>query len=253
MAKRTEIISYIENELDIHGIQDSSLNGLQFEGSEEVNKIVVAVDCGLEVIEQAVKRQAQMLIVHHGMFWGSSFAITGVQKKIFELLVKNNLNVVALHLPLDAHERLGNNFVLARILDLTDLRTAIPFGGKNIGCIGTNQKCKSLTTIVTELENLVGIRKPLLALPHGPSTPENICIVTGSGADALGQFSKEGFDTLITGEPRQFAYHFSLENKVNAIFAGHYATETLGVRELGKDLEQKFKVSSEFIDIPTGI
>ena len=163
------------------------------------------------------------------------------------------MSLVAAHLPLDANELHGNNFELARLLELDDLEPAARYEGSFVGCVGDNKRRKNLGDLVASLKTLDGATSDPLVLNFGPSTPERVCIVSGAGADQLYNFEHENFDTLITGEPRQAAYHFCKENKLNAIFAGHYATETIGVQKLGAELTQRFSVSCEFIDEPTQI
>lgn len=253
MINRDALVEFLNSELQVKGYPDSSMNGLQFEGNSEITKVAVAVDSGLAVIKKSIAAGAQFLIVHHGLFWEKAFCITGANKEIFELLIKHNLSLYAVHLPLDSHEKYGNNFCLARLLGLEQIRPAINYMGKPVGCVATNSKNHSLKDFVNQLEKLPGARNPFLTFDFGPKIPAKICIVTGSGSDALYKAAEEGFDTLITGEPRQFAYHYSLENKLNAIFAGHYATETIGVCELGKLLSQRYGLSFEFIDLPTGV
>ena len=124
--------------------------------------------------------------------------------------------------------------------------------GQAIGCRGVNARALSRAHFEKRLSGLTGAG-PVLTLPFGPDVPRAVGIVTGSGADALYQAEQNGIDTLITGEPRQFAYHFARERSLNVLFAGHYATETLGVRELGKALAGKFGMRELFLDHPTGI
>ena len=253
MAKIKDITDFISGELEIASYQDVSLNGLQVEGRLEVSKIAAAVDAGLSVVDEAARLGAQILLVHHGLFWGSVFPIRGAKKKILKSLLDNQINLVAVHLPLDAHPKLGNNAALAELLSLADLQPAILIAKKSIGFVGSNHAGLTLDDIQSKLAGLPGANPNFLSLRFGPKTPEKICVVSGSAADALEQHEEEGFDTLITGEAKQFAYHFCKENKLNAFFAGHYATETLGVQRLAEVLSKEFKLSWEFIDEPSGI
>ena len=253
MAAQEQIVTFLDQELRISEFDDASLNGLQVEGGGEVNKLAVAVDAGLSVIEAAAAEKAQMLMVHHGLFWGDALAVTGPRKKALKTLFDAEINLYAAHLPLDAHEQHGNNFCLARMLGLESLEPAVVYRGAHIGCRGSNAGAKSLKEMVEVLKTLPGANHDFTTLAFGPEKPENVCLLSGSGVDQIYSFEKENFDTLVTGEPKQFAYHFAKENKLNVICAGHYATETIGVRTLGEALAEKFKLELSFIDEPTGI
>jgi dinuclear metal center YbgI/SA1388 family protein len=237
----------------LHGesFEDLALNGLQVEGSSEVKKVAVAVDSGLSIIKQAVELSADFLFVHHGIFWGRVNPVTGVYRKVLGELLENDLSLFASHLPLDAHPQFGNNFGLARLLSLTSIESAINHRGKMIGAIGWNEL--SFEELLRRLKELPGGDSPIAALRFGPERPNRVAVVTGAAADTLMEFETEGFDTLITGEPKQFAYHFCKERGLNAIFAGHYRTETVGVRLIAEEIERRFKLPFQFIDEPTGI
>ncbi len=253
MAKRDEILAYIAQEFEIPGFPDSSVNGLQVEGKAEITRVAVAVDAAFAVAEDAIKQKAELLIVHHGLFWAGSIPVTGSHQRLLSLMLGAELNLVAIHLPLDAHATLGNNFGLAKFLELAEVKPAAPYNGRNIGCIGRNVRKQKFSEICDTLALLPGASTPVFNLAFGPSIPERICVVSGAAVDTMYRFKDDGFDTLITGEPRQNAYHFAKENKLNIICAGHYATETIGVRALGAELEKRFKVESVFVDHPTGI
>ena len=250
---RESLVSFLDSRIDIHSISDSCVNGLQIEGKEIICKISVSVDCGLSVVEEAIEKNTDLLIVHHGIFWGGSIPLVGPMKKLFHSALTHGLSVYAAHLPLDAHQEWGNNFVLAGMLGLANLKPAIPYNGGLIGCIGENSKSSSLSALEESLGKLPGARTPLLSLPFGPAIPQKICIVTGSGSDALWAAKKEGFDTLITGEPRQSCYHAAKEFGVNVIFGGHYATETVGVQAVARAIQKEFNIPWVFLDQPTGI
>ena len=251
MAQLGEIVSFLNRELRVSDFADSSLNGLQVEGSETISKVAVAVDAGQAVIEAAVKTGAQALIVHHGLFWGKPLAITGAHRRAVSTLLENRLSLLTYHLPLDAHVEWGNNFALGKILGLQHLQSAFPYHGNNIGCIG--ESSQTVSQLAATLGSLDGATTGPQVLNFGPSPSRRIGIISGAGADALYELPRLGIDTFITGEPRQFAYHFARDNALNVIFAGHYATETLGVKELGKALTLKFNTEWEFINLPTGI
>ncbi len=250
---RSKLIKFLDQELLNASFPDIHLNGLQVEGHETIGKVGVAVDCGVSIIERAASEQIDLLIVHHGLIWDKPAAITGPLRRALELLIKNGINLYASHLPLDAHRELGNNFGLARLLGLAELVPAIPFKTVPIGCLGVNSCQTSLTGLVEILTKLPGALSPIFTLSFGPEIPERVCVVTGSGSDALYRAAEEGFDTLVTGEPRQFAYHFAKERNLNLLCAGHYATETIGVQCVAKEIERRWGVPWSFIHEPTGI
>lgn len=249
----TQITDFLDRELSIADFPDSSLNGLQFEGTQDVKVIGAAVDAGHSVFTAAAQAKVDFLIVHHGLFWETPFCITGEMKEKFSTLFRSNINLYAAHLPLDAHPQYGNNFSLARMLFLESLKPCFAYRSKNIGCMGNNDKKQTLQDMTKTLKQLPGANPQMLMLNFGPAVPEVVGILSGSGADVLATCKKQGIDTLITGEPRQFAYHVAKEQKLNAIFAGHYATETLGVQELAKAVAKNFDLKWLFLDEPTGI
>ena len=252
MAKRDEVIDYLHTQLDCSSFGDSAENGLQIEGRDEILKVAVGVDAGLSVAQLAVEAGADMLVVHHGIFWGKPIPICGAHREKVEFFLTNKLNLAAYHLPLDAHPVLGNNACLAQLLKVDHLEPAFEYHGQPVGFVGSNIEGLTFKDYQHRLSGLIGY-STASCFEFGPRVPKKVGIVSGGGADALYLCRKLGVDTLISGEPKQFSYHFAKEEHLNVIFAGHYATETLGVQELGKALEQKFGVSWEFINEPTGI
>lgn len=254
MAELKKILAYLDTTLALSQFDDTSLNGLQVEGSGQVLKIAAAVDAGISVIDEAIKNKVDLLLVHHGIFWGKPFAICGSKKELFRKLLDANLSLYAAHLPLDAHKKYGNNFSLARLLKLEGLEQTTLYRGSLIGCKGINKKKKKLNDFVAILKKLPGAKESNFhVFNFGPKIPEKVSIISGSGVDELLNFETSDFDTLITGEAKQFAFHFAKENKLNLICAGHYATETIGVRNIVEATAKKFKIKSTFIDQPTGI
>lgn len=253
MAKLNDILAFLSREFRTEQYPDRSLNGLQVEGAEEVDLICSAVDAGHSVIKEAAKRKAQMLLVHHGIFWGSPFAIAGPKGALIKTLLDNSLSLVAMHLPLDAHMKYGNNILLSQHLNLANPVSGAEYQGMNIGCIAENSAGQSCQEMVARLQELQGCAGDFVSLMSGPEVPQRVCLLSGGGAEVLLNYEKEGFDTVVSGEPKQFAYHFCKENKLNALFPGHYATETLGVKKTAEVLAAEFGVEWQFIDEPTGI
>ena len=253
MAQLTSIIQYLDSLLTPANYKDASLNGLQVQASNDsVEKIAVAVDAGQSVLETAVKEEADLLIVHHGLFWGSLEPITGIFGKKIENLLKGRCSLYASHLPLDAHHEVGNNFELARYFELEQLQECFTYEDNYIGVKGICTPARTIEDFITRSSEMIGSSKPL-SLPFGPEKIETVGVVTGGAADLIEQCPENEIDLFITGEPKQSAYHLAKELKINALFAGHYATETFGVRALAERLERDFDLETFFIDEPTGI
>lgn len=252
-ALLSDIVAFLDSELDLGSFSDSSLNGLQVQGQDEVHRVCSAVDCGLSVVQQACAHKAQLLLLHHGLIWSKPQAVVGPLKDLYRAALCDNLSIYAAHLPLDAHPLWGNNALLANLLGLEDPQPVAEYGGRTIGYCGENSRSLSLGEIGSKLSSLEGASREPFTIGFGPSTPKRIAVVSGAATDELLCFAKDRFDTLVTGEPRQFAYHFCKENQLNVVFGGHYATETLGVKKLGEVLAQKFSLAHQFIFEPTGI
>ena len=260
------LLADLEKLTSFSAADDYGINGLQIEGAAEISKLAVAVDACVETIELAAKCKCEALLVHHGIFWKKPLPITGSTREIIKLALDADISLIAIHLPLDAHQELGNNAQIAKMLGLENLGWHFPCGGMNIGCVGSNSAGQSLSSMCAILakESTVSAQakvskfdkfstSPFYLANFGPSTPGKVAIVSGSGCDALVDCHRLGFDTFITGEPRQSAYHFCRENKLNLICMGHYASETFGVRAVGQYITSKFGLGLEFIDVPTGI
>jgi dinuclear metal center YbgI/SA1388 family protein len=226
-----------------------AVNGLQVENNGSVTNIAATVDASMATIKMAVDRKADLLLVHHGLFWTPSHPWTGKRYQMIDLLVRNNLAVYSSHLPLDAHPTLGNNSQLGRRLGFGDLKPFFFEKGQHIG-LQTKQKLRR-----EELHhrlNLILGREAIL-VPGGPETCQKIGIVTGGAGDELKKAFEEGVDTFITGEGRHWTFALAEELGMNVFYGGHYATETFGVKALAEHLSKKFRIPSDFIDYPTGL
>jgi dinuclear metal center YbgI/SA1388 family protein len=231
------------------GDYDGIVNGLQVENRGGVSRIAATVDASLATVRLAIDAKADLLIVHHGLFWSPSHPWTGKKYELIRLLIENNLAVYSSHLPLDAHPKLGNNAQLCAALGLRHLQ---PFFASHGGTIGfkTRQKI-SRADLASRLQSALGA-KPLL-IPGGKETCERIGVVTGGAGDGVKQAVAEGVDTFITGEGPHWTYALAEELGVNVFYGGHYATETFGVKALAAELSRKFKVPWTFLDHPTGL
>ncbi len=250
------ISDYISKELDSDKFtdEDYSLNGLQVNFAKDIKKVVASVDVGLSTIENC---NSDLIIAHHGIFWKKQSLETQYLRKIYELSVDKKISIIAQHLPLDACPKYGNNFSLAKLIELENVKPSAKLGSHFIGCIGQNSKQLKLDEIINKIKDqLLPLTKTtanIFSLNFGPKKPEKVCIVTGSGCDQLQNYKKEDFDTLITGEPRQSIYHYCKDHKLNVICAGHYLSEMLGVINLTKAIAKKYGLEWEFFDMPTGI
>ncbi len=228
---------------------DGAFNGLQVENSGVVTRIAAAVDGSLATIRLAVAARADLLLVHHGLFWGRSHPWTGARYQMLCTLVQNNLAVYSSHLPLDAHPSLGNNAQLCAVLGLKRLKPFFFTKGRFIGF-------KSNTTLARDellrrLARHLGVEPTLL--PGGPSLCRRIGVVSGGAGEELLQAAAEGVDTFITGEGRHWTYALAEDSGLNVIYAGHYATETFGIQALAQRLAERFRLPWVFLDHPTGL
>ncbi len=245
-----QLSNYLDNLLDIATVSDApnAVNGLQVQNTGEIKKIGLAVDLCQATIDLAVEKNCQMMFVHHGIFWGGLQPLRGSFYEKISSMMRANLGLYAAHIPLDLHPVLGNNRALADLIGLENLEPFGEYGGIKIGFKGTINK-KSAETLAQELTEKLG--SPVKVI--GTGEVESIGLVTGGAADIIQQASQEGLDAYITGEGANQHYHEAIEGQCVLIFAGHYATETGGVKAVGLHLEQKFQLATEFLDYPTGL
>ena len=231
------------------GDYDGAVNGLQVENSGIVTRLAATVDASLATVKLAIAAKADLLLVHHGLFWNPSHPWTGKKYELLRLLIENNLAVYSSHLPLDAHPRLGNNARLATALGLKHLKPFFASHGQTIGFM--SQTKISRTGLAKKLERATGA--PPKMIPGGNEICERIGIVTGGAGGDLAQAAGEGVDTFITGEGPHWTFALAEELGLNVFYGGHYATETFGVKALAAELAKKFKLPWEFLDHPTGL
>ncbi|HUP00575.1 MAG TPA: Nif3-like dinuclear metal center hexameric protein [Gemmatimonadota bacterium] len=259
---RDDLVAYLDEYLMIEAWEDRSLNGLQVEGDPEIDTVALATDAALATFEMAAEAGAQLLIVHHGLFWGAPIPITGAFRSRLAALLHSQISLYAAHLPLDAHPEVGNNAVMARLLGIAERRpfgrlgTATPSAGapagrgRTIGFEGRLPEPVGLATLAGRLEALLGVRPDVLGF--GDREVERVAIVSGDASDLIPEAAAAGVGAFITGESSHVAWHAAREHRLNVIFAGHYATETLGVRALGDHVAARFGVETIFLDAPTG-
>jgi len=250
-ASLSAIVGYCDKSLRTAEVQDyeGAVNGLQVENRGTVTRIAAAVDASLATVRLATEARADLLLVHHGLFWSPSHPWTGKRLELIRMLLEHNLAVYSSHLPLDAHPRLGNN---ARICAALGLRKLKPFffdHGQFIG-FQTRQRLER-EDLASRLRHAIGA-EPLI-IPGGPSICLRIGVVTGGAGGDLKKAATEGVDTFITGEGPHWTYALAEELGVNVLYGGHYATETFGVKALAAELSRHFKVPWLFLDHPTGL
>ncbi len=224
---------------------DNSMNGLQVDGgAEEVKKVAFGVDASVALFEQAHKVGANMVVVHHGLFWGKPLAVVGSHRDRLSALLDNNISLYASHLPLDAHREVGNNGVMADMLGLQDLEPL------SVGWIGNLAKPKS----IEDIGAILGIDlKDNIVLPFGSREIQRVGIVSGGGGFALPEAVEKGADAFITGEVLHQLYHYAAEDRITVLGGGHYHTETFGVRSLAKYCKDVWGIETCFLDLPTNL
>lgn len=247
MAKLLTLTNHLDTLLNTHDIPDTFWNGLQVEGSQEVTRITLAVDACLETIQATIAYEAHMLITHHGIFTTKSNpALVDWQKDRIQLLLDNNISLYVAHLPLDKHKELGNN---ALLLALLGAKITESFA-QNISWIG-EIKPTSLDTIVKKLEKELATQ--CVVLPMGKEKIKRIAVCTGGGGyRTFMQAVDAHVDLYISGDTVDIA-RTAQDARMNVIFAGHYATEILGVQALGEYLAEKYALEALFLDAPTNL
>lgn len=253
MARRDEILEFCDELLDVAAFDDYGPNGLQVPGDPEVAKVVTGVSAHRELIQRAVDAGAQMLIIHHGLFWDFlPRALSEPMAERLRLALGARLSVAGYHLPLDAHPEIGNNALLRDGLGFD--ASPEPFGnarGRAIGVVGRSAAGVRAGELVERVRSLTE-RDPLV-FNAGPDPVHSIGIVSGAGASTVHEAVALGLDALLTGEPAEHVMADAREGRLHFIAAGHYATETLGVRRLGELVAERFAVEHEFIPVPNPV
>lgn len=249
-----KIVKFCEDYLKVKDFEDYCVNGLQVEGAEKVSKIITGVSLSQKLIEAAIKKNAKMIMVHHGIF-GNQISkpprIKGVIRNRLKLLLENNINLCGFHLPLDAHPVIGNNISLIKLLKLkkTDVINCPDYG--EIGFVGEYKDAMKFedfyNLICDELET-----QPYV-IPAGLKKVKRVGIISGGASPDFKQAVELGADAYLCGDVREEVVRAVEEAKINFINAGHYNTEKLGIQNLGELIAKKFKIKVEFVDIPCDI
>jgi len=243
---RDKLVNFINAHLRSGEIKDHSLNGLQVEGKKEVKKMLFGVSVSLELIKKAVSEKAGMIIVHHGLFWGKEQALAARYRERVKLLLENDINLCAWHLPLDLHPEIGNNIRIAKILGAGKIKPFGLYDGIKIGFKGEFKKPLPLSAVAAKLRSEYGCNPVILGF--GPQKIRTLGVVSGGAQSLLQQAAEEKLDLYITGEISEHNFETARENGINFMAAGHYNTEKAGIWALQELLERKFKLKTVFLD-----
>ena len=247
----SEIVRHLEELLNHANIADypGAHNGMQIENSGRVSRVCAAVDACEAVLADAAAVPGTLLLVHHGLLWGGARSFTGALRRKLKLAFDADLAVFSSHLPLDLHAKLGNNVLLAKALGLRKCTPAFQSKGQAIGRVGNVDVSRG--EFARRIEKAVC--GPVKVAPGGPSHLRRVGVVTGGAGDLVSEAAALGCDAFVTGEGAHHTFTLAEEVGVNLFYAGHYATETFGVKALAQHVARKFRKSWEFIHHPTGL
>ena len=253
MAARDEIVSFLDELLDAPSFPDYGPNGLQVPGAAHVDLVVTGVSAHLELFERAAEAGAQMALCHHGIVWGSRpQAITTPMRRRLETLFAADMSLAAYHLPLDAHPELGNNALICAALGLERAERLGSHQGRPIGFVGRSAAGIPLAELRDRCREAFGGREPLVQ-GAGPETVHSVGVLSGAGASYLAEAASLGLDAFLTGEPAEHSMADAREAGLHFLAAGHYATETFGIRRLGELLAERFAVEHRFLEVPNPV
>jgi len=249
MIPRKELVAYLQKFLKVNDFKDYCPNGLQVEGRAEIKHIVAGVTASQSLIDQAIEQQADAILVHHGYFWkGEEPAIVGIKQKRIKALLQADINLLAYHLPLDAHTEVGNNAQLARMLELTDVSSQDVNGVNDILWRGGLKQGLSASGVAQLLNSRLG-REALWLPSSSNQSIKTLAWCSGGAQSYIEQAAELGVDAFISGEASEQTTHLAKELDIHYFAAGHHATERYGVQALAAHLAEKFAISYQFIDI----
>ena len=244
---RSALVEYLNTFLEVDQYKDYAPNGLQVEGCQEIKKVVTGVTACQALINEAVRLNADAILVHHGFFWKSEpLEIVGFKRKRIKTLLENDINLMGFHLPLDGHSELGNNAELGKLWALKDI-TPTP-GLVRLGALSEPVKIKSFVERVS-----TSLDRDALHLPGGPKLVKTIAWCSGGAQNYIDQAIAWGADVYISGEVSEQTMHLANEGGIHYLAAGHHATERLGIRRLGEHLEAKFGLDVTYVDVPNPV
>ncbi len=252
-AATADIVAFLDELLELDRFADLGPNGLQVPGAHEVTTVVTGVSAQQQLFERAIAEGAQLVLTHHGILWDFEPRRIGrAQATRLRLLLANDIGLAGYHLPLDAHPLHGNNAILAERLGATSHVRAFPFKGEPIGTVARfapdGVPAAELFAKVAEVTD----REPLV-FDAGPERIHTLGIVSGAAGNSLAEAIDLGLDAFLTGEPKEHVMAQARENGIHFIAAGHYATETFGIRRLGELVAERFGVRNVFVDIPNPV
>jgi len=248
MITRIELLAYLDDLLETSRFQDYCPNGLQVEGKQQISTLVTGVTASQALLDAAVAKNADAILVHHGYFWrGETPTVTGLKYRRLKTLLAHDINLIAYHLPLDAHAKLGNNVQLAKMLDLEMDGEIAGTGDPAIGLRGKLKTPQSLNEFSSHIAGQLG-REPTIIAGHDRSI-KTIGWCTGAAQGYIQQAADSGLDAFVSGEASEQTTHMARELGIHYIAAGHHATERYGVKALGEHLAQHFGLQHCFIDI----
>ena len=249
--QRDALVRYLDDTLRISEIADYGPQGLQIEGRPQVAKIVGLVDAHQPCLQAALARDADLMLVHHGVFWGGAQPLVGSYGRLLRAFLEHDLNLYAAHLALDAHPQWGNNAELARRLGLTINDWWANVKGTPLAVLAECDQPLLFDELVARYQERVG--PPRLVQAEGPALVRRVGILSGSGADKIAAAASLGCDAYITGETSHAQFYDAANAGINLLYGGHYTSETVGVQALGEHLAARFSVTFEFVDLPTGL
>ena len=247
----SDLREYLDGYLRVAEVPDwgGALNGLQVDSPREIGRVAVAVDAARATVEAAVAWGADLLLVHHGLFWDGNQPVTGRRYRRLKAILDADLAVYAAHLPLDVHPEVGNNAVLARELGIEPRGSFAEYKGMPIGVWGELETTRD--ELVERVSRVLG--GPVHLVPGGPERIRRVGVITGGAGDEVGAAARAGLDAFVTGEGKHHNFFDAEEGGINLLLGGHYATEVWGVRALARHLEERFGLEWTFIDHPTGL
>jgi dinuclear metal center YbgI/SA1388 family protein len=252
VASLNDILGDIDALLEPGRFRDYGPNGLQVPGKDEIELVVTGVSAQAELFERAAERGADLVLTHHGILWDRApRRIDAVMKRRLKLLFDHDLALASYHLPLDAHLEVGNAALLAARLGATALEPFGEHGPETVGALARFDEPIVRDELLARVEEACGQRP--VAFPAGPEQVRTLGIVTGAGADYVLEAADRGLDAFLTGEPAERSMADSRERGITFIAAGHYATETFGIRRLGEIVQERHGVRAEFLHIPNPI
>lgn len=250
MVALKELVQFIDTYLKSGEFKDYAPNGLQVEGRPRVRKLVTGVSACVELFDRALEKGADAVLCHHGLLWeGQPRTLIGSRRERMALLLKNELSLLAYHLPLDAHPDVGNNAQLAKALHLRELKPFAEVKGREIGFLGTLEEATPRDSFFSLVRNT--INSGARFHPFGPAMIRSVAVCSGGAPEMLSAAVEAGADLYLTGEETEWIHHLAKEERIHFAAAGHHATERFGVRALGEFLStvRELELEVEFIDV----